>query len=186
MGSSNSLLTGTAAKFAHDIRGQFKLEAAMKQPDGSRGPVTLSNIVPADFRCPAATAPAQGQRAAPLPGQATAGGAANARVTAVHLKVVPAEYSGVCPVKVQLEGTLTADGPGKAYFQFQAGAVGANREGTVEVSAAGTATVSSEGEVRRTPRVPSVRFLAGMEPRGHQENAKWTDVHLNISCTNAP
>jgi hypothetical protein len=182
---STSLMTGTSAKFTHDIRGQFKLEAAMKQPDGSRGPVTLSNIVPADFRCPAATAPAQSQMAPP-PAQATQGGAPRARVTAVHLKVVPAEYSGVCPVKVQLEGTLTADGPGKAYFQFQAGAVGANREGTVEVSAAGTATVSSEGEVRRTPRVPSVRFLAGMEPRGHQENAKWTDVHLNISCTNAP
>jgi hypothetical protein len=156
-------------------------------PDGAREIVVRVNKESATV-----SAKAVGQAAAPAggpgqpPGQATAGGAPQARVTAVHLKVVPAEYSGVCPVKVQLEGTLTADGPGKAYFQFQAGAVGANREGTVEVSAAGTATVSSEGEVRRTPRVPSVRFLAGMEPRGHQENAKWTDVHLNISCTNAP
>ena len=62
----------------------------------------------------------------------------------------------------------------------------ANREGTVEVGASGTATVTSQGLVRRTPMVPSVRFLAGLEPRGHQENAKWTDVHLNIHCTNTP
>jgi len=25
-----------------------------------------------------------------------------------------------------------------------------------------------------------------MEPRGHQENAKFTDVQLDIHCTNAP
>jgi hypothetical protein len=136
--------------------------------------ITCAGSAPAKASTPPAAPPAPSARAS------------NARVTDVHLKVVPAEYSGVCPVKVQLIGTLTADGPGTAYFQFQAGAVGANREGTVDVSAAGTSTVSSEGEVRRSPRVPSVRFLAGMEPRGHQENAKWTDVHLNISCTNAP
>jgi plastocyanin len=110
----------------------------------------------------------------------------NARVTAVDLQVTPAAYSGVCPVTVQLVGTLTADGPGSAYYQFQAAAVAANRSGNVDVSKAGTVTVSNQGVVRRTPQVQSVRFLAGMEPRGHQENARYKDVNLNIHCTNAP
>jgi bifunctional ADP-heptose synthase (sugar kinase/adenylyltransferase) len=83
-------------------------------------------------------------------------------------------------------GTLTADAPGSAYYQFQAAAVAANRSGNVDVSKAGTVTVSNQGVVRRTPQVQSVRFLAGMEPRGHQENAKYKDVDLNIHCTNAP
>jgi len=111
---------------------------------------------------------------------------APARATAVELRVSPQHYSGACPVTIKLVGTLQADGPGAAYFQFQAGAVGANREGAVEVGADGTATVTSEGQVRRTPGVQRVRFLAGMEPRGHQENARWTDVPLDIHCTNAP
>jgi hypothetical protein len=76
-------------------------------------------------------------------------------------------------------------GPGTAYYQFQAGALGAAREGTTNVNAAGTQTVSTEGELRRTPRVPSVRFLAGVEPRGHQENAKYTDVDLDLKCGSA-
>jgi hypothetical protein len=118
-------------------------------------------------------------------GQETQSGVTQAQVTAVHLQVTPTNYSGPCPVKVKLIGTLTADGPGTAYYQFQAGAVGATREGTMNVDAAGSQTVSNEGRVVRTPQVQSVRFLAGMEPRGHQENAKYTDVDLNITCTPA-
>jgi hypothetical protein len=110
----------------------------------------------------------------------------NARVTSVVIQVTPQHYTGACPVAVKLVGTLKADGPGPAYFQFQAGAVAANREGSLDVGADGTATVTSEGQVRRTPQVQSVRFLAGMEPRGHQENAKWMDAPLDIHCTNAP
>jgi hypothetical protein len=105
-----------------------------------------------------------------------------ARVTAVRLRVVPDTYTGPCPHPVHLVGEITSDGPGEAYYQFQAGAVGANREGHVSFSEAGTKTVTSEGQIRRTPLVPKVRFLAGLEPRGHQENAKWTDVNLNITC----
>jgi hypothetical protein len=107
---------------------------------------------------------------------------ANSRVTEVRLHLVPDSYSGPCPAKVQLVGTITSDGPGTAYYQFQAGAVGGNREGTVNFSGAGTETITSEGQVRRTPQVRTVRFLAGMEPRGHQENAKWTDARLDINC----
>jgi hypothetical protein len=112
--------------------------------------------------------------------------AGNARVTSVAIQVTPQHYTGACPVAVKLIGTLKADGPGPAYFQFQAGAIGANSSGAVDVGADSTATVTSEGQVRRTPQVQSVRFLAGMEPRGHQENAKWMDAPLDIHCTNAP
>ena len=112
--------------------------------------------------------------------------AGNARVTSVAIQVTPQHYTGACPVAVKLVGTLKTDGPGPAYFQFQAGAVGANNSGAVNVGADGTATVTNEGQVRRTPQVQSVRFLAGMEPRGHQENAKWMDAELDIHCTNAP
>jgi len=121
--------------------------------------------------------------ATPTASPATPAGKSSARVTEVQLKVDPVNYSGPCPVKVKLTGTLTADGPGTAYYEFQAGAVGAGREGTVNVNAAGTATVSSEGSVRSTPQVQTVRFLAGMEPRGNQENAEFTDVDLNLACT---
>lgn len=133
----------------------------------------------------AATVPARPPYSPSTP-QAAPALAGNARVTSVTIQVMPQHYTGVCPVAVKLVGTLKADGPGPAYFQFQAGAVAANREGSVDVGADGTATVASEGQVRRTPQVQSVRFLAGMEPRGHQENAKFTDVQLDIHCTNAP
>ena len=105
-------------------------------------------------------------------------------VTAVELSVTPTRYKGACPVVVKLVGTLKADGPGTAYFQFQAGALGAGRDGTVQIGADGTATVTSEGQASQTPEVQQVRFLGGMEPRGHQENAKWVDVMLDIQCTN--
>jgi len=134
--------------------------------------------------CTASATPAPAKVPTPRPTPQSSVLAPNARVTLVALNVSPSNYSGACPVTVKLVGTLKADGPGTAYFQFQAGAVGANREGTVDVGTSDTATVASEGQVRRTPMVQSVRFLAGMEPRGHQENAKWTDAQLDIHCTN--
>ena len=130
----------------------------------------------------AAPAPTPAPQAAPLAPAPTG----NARVTSVSIQVTPQHYTGACPVSVKLVGTLHASGPGSAYFTFQAGAVGAGRDGAVNVGPDGTATVTSEGQARRTPMVPSVRFLAGMEPRGHQENAKWTDADLDIHCTNTP
>jgi len=108
-----------------------------------------------------------------------------ARVTAVHLRVEPQSYSGPCPRAIQLVGDITTDGPGEAYYQFQAGAVGANREGALHFDAAGTQSVTSDGQIRRTLLVPSVRFLAGLEPRGHQENAKWADATLDLKCESA-
>lgn len=132
------------------------------------------------------TAAAAAEAPTPEASPPTPASAANPRVTAVELSVTPARYRGACPVPVKLVGTLKADGPGTAYFQFQAGALGANREGTAQVGADGTVNVTSDAQVRRTPAVQSVRFLGGMEPRGHQENAKWIDAQLDIHCTNAP
>jgi len=136
----------------------------------------------------AAAAPARPPYSSSTPEAAppTPAAAGNARVTSVAIQVTPQHYTGWCPVAVKLIGTLKADGPGPAYYQFQAGAIGANSSGAVEVGTDGTAKVTSEGQVRRTPQVQSVRFLAGMGPRGHQENAKWMDATLDIHCTNAP
>ncbi|MGO9324256.1 MAG: hypothetical protein ACLP07_06810 [Terracidiphilus sp.] len=136
----------------------------------------------------AAAAPARPPYSPPTPqaAQPAPAPAGNARVTSVAIQVTPQHYTGACPVAVKLVGTLEADGPGPGYYQFQAGAVGASSSGAVNVGANGTATVTSEGQVRRTPQVQSVRFLAGMERRGHQENAKFADVQLDIHCTNAP
>jgi hypothetical protein len=149
----------------------------MKGSNNASFTITCTDTASASPQPPTSGAPSQ---------STTPTTASNARVTAVDLQVTPAAYSGVCPVTVQLVGTLMADGPGSAYYQFQAAAVAANRSGNVDVSKAGTVTVSNQGVVRRTPQVQSVRFLAGMEPRGHQENAKYKDVNLNIHCTNAP
>ncbi len=165
------------------------LEAIGEDASGNHGAsMQGSNNASFTINCTgnAAAAPARPPYLPSAPQAAPPAPVLNARVTSVAIQVTPQHYTGVCPVAVKLVGTLQADGPGPAYFQFQAGAVGANREGAIDVGADGTATVTSEGQVRRTPQVESVRFLAGMEPRGHQENAKWSDAQLDIHCTNAP
>lgn len=147
-----------------------------------------SNNAGFTITCTGAAAPARPPYSPSIPqaAQPSPAPSGNARVTSVAIQVMPQHYTGTCPVAVKLVGTLQADGPGPGYFQFQAGAIGASSSGAVDVGANGTATVESEGQVRRTPQVQSVRFLAGMEPRGHQENAKWMDAPLDIHCTNAP
>lgn len=178
---ATSFGAGKGVTLSHDIKGEFRVQAAMVEPNGTHGPVTFSNIVPAFYTCGDGSSIANPMEDSGSTAEnQEARGAA--RVTEVRLEVVPADYSGPCPAKVQLIGTIVADGPGKAYYEFQAGAVGANREGTVNFSAAGTETVTSEGQVRNTPQVREVRFLAGMEPRGNQENAEWIDAPLNINC----
>jgi hypothetical protein len=158
-----------------------KHDAFMKGSNNASFSINCTGIAATPANAPTPQAAPQLTPPAAPPAPAT-----NARVTGVKLSVSPSEYNGVCPVTVRLVGTFTASGPGPAYYQFQAGAVAANSSGSVDVGADGTATVSSEGQVRRTPQVQSVRFLAGMEPRGHQENAKFTNVQLDIHCTNTP
>ncbi len=163
------------------------LEAVAEDEHGNHDePMMGSNNASFMITCTNATTVAPPKSLKPQPTPAAPAAPGKARVTDVELSVTPSEYNGVCPVNVQLVGRFKADGPGPAYYQFQAGTLGANSSGAVDVGADGTATVTSQGVARRTPMVQSVRFLAGMEPRGHQENAKWTDVDLNIQCTNAP
>jgi hypothetical protein len=42
---------GLTVTFSKDTKGQFRAELAVQSPDGHHGPVTLSNIVPFDFKC---------------------------------------------------------------------------------------------------------------------------------------
>jgi hypothetical protein len=190
---THTMTFGTESSVGHHIGISALLQAAGEDAKGNYDDASMqgSNNVSFTVNCTSAGTAAPVPAAAPATSSAatpaaSAAPAAEARVTAVDLKVTPAEYTGVCPVTVQLQGTFTANAPGSAYYNFQAGAVGANSQGSAEVKTAGATTVTSQGKVSRTPMVQQVRFLAGMEPRGHQEHAKWTDVQLNIHCTNAP
>ena len=88
-----------------------------------------------------------------------------AKVTAVHLRVVPESYVGPCPSQVVLTADITANGPGVAWYRFLAGAVYKNgpAEGTVRFSAAGTKTVTLEGTIRVTPAVGQTSLIAATE-----------------------
>jgi hypothetical protein len=179
---THTMTFGTRSSVGHHIGIAALLEAVGEDANGKHDDsMQGSNNASFTVNCTDSDAHAAPLAAAPTPAQTV-----TARVTTVNLKVTPAEYLGECPVAVQLVGTITSTAPGTAYYQFQAGAVGASREGTVEIPSSGTTTVTVQGQIRRTPSVQSVRFLAGIEPRGHQENAKWTDVNLNLQCTNTP
>jgi hypothetical protein len=109
------------------------------------------------------------------------------RVTAVRLHLVPESYSGPCPGKVQLVGEITASGPGTVWYRFLAGAVSHSPEGEQKFDAAGTQTVTLDGEFRTTPRVPNAAMLASMEDtegRHGPQNTSSGPVNYNITCTN--
>ncbi len=172
---------GKGATMPQDIKGEFKVEAAMLGPGGKRGPVTVSNIVPAAYTCAGSTvAKSTGSAAAP---------AAAGKVTAVRLRLEPERYSGPCPGKVRLVGEITADGPGTAWYQFLAGAVSSSPEGTVKFEAAGTQTVAIDGSFRSAPRVPHASMIAIMMEaggtRGYQ-NVSSGPVNYNITCVSQP
>lgn len=110
------------------------------------------------------------------------------KVTAVRLRLVPESYSGPCPAKVQLVADITADGPGKAWYQFQAGAVAKNgpSEGEVSFNAAGTQSVTLDGAFRSTPMVPNTSFLASMKDQDGKhgpQNVSSGPVKYNVTCT---
>jgi len=179
---AHTMTFGTRSSVGHHIGIAALLEAVGEDANGKHDdPMHGSNNASFTVNCTDSATPA-----APLAAASAAAQTVTARVTAVDLKVTPADFHGECPAVVQLVGTITSTAPGTAYYQFQAGALGASREGTVEIPSSGTATVTAQGQIRRTPLVQSVRFLAGIEPRGHQENAKWADVKLNLQCTNTP
>jgi hypothetical protein len=129
----------------------------------------------------AASNAAGAQPAAP-PAAAGAG-----KVTAVRLRLVPESYSGPCPAKVQLVAEITTDGPGKVWYQFQAGAVAKNgpSEGEVGFGAAGTQSVTLDGAFRTTPMVPNTSFLASMKDKDGNHgplNVSSGPVKYNVTC----
>ena len=108
------------------------------------------------------------------------------RVTTVQLHLVPDHYTAPCPGKVQLVGEITTDGPGTVWYRFLAGAVSHSPEGTVTFIEAGTKTVSLEGTITVTPRVPNAALLAIMEDKqGNHGPLTITSgpVNYNITCT---
>jgi len=88
---------------------------------------------------------------------------ATSRVVDVRLHLVPDHFAGPCPGHVQLVAEITTNGPGTVWYQFLAGAVSHSPEGTVSFNGAGTQTVTTDGTIRMTPRVPAASFIAIME-----------------------
>ena len=117
--------------------------------------------------------------------------AAPGKVTAVRLRLVPERYTGPCPSRVQLVGQVTTDGPGKAHYEFLAGAVKMNgpSEGTLTFKAAGTQTVTLNAEYVSTPEVPEALMLAVMQNAdgtSPPQNESSEPVNYNATCRQAP
>jgi hypothetical protein len=113
------------------------------------------------------------------------------KVTAVRMRLVPERYTGPCPSRLQLVGEVTTDGPGKAHYEFLAGAVKMNgpREGTLSFEAAGTQTVTLNAEYVSTPQVPEALMLAVMQNAdgtSPPQNESSEPVNYNAVCRQAP
>jgi hypothetical protein len=138
---------------------------------------------------PLATAP--GAASPPTPAMATAphpiSAAGPAKVTAVHLHLVPASYTGPCPSPIQLVADITTNGPGTVWYSFLSGAVAKKTpsEGTINCEAAGIRSITLEGTIRETPRVPDTRVLAAMQDEQGRHGPQTTrseDVPYNRTC----
>ena len=117
--------------------------------------------------------------------------AAPGKVTAVRLRLVPERYTGPCPSGVQLVGQVSTDGPGRAHYEFLAGAVKMNgpSEGTLTFAAAGTQTVTLSAEYVSTPQVPEALMLAVMQNADGTippQNESSEPVNYNTTCRQAP
>ncbi|MBZ5585409.1 MAG: transposase zinc-binding domain-containing protein [Acidobacteriia bacterium] len=117
--------------------------------------------------------------------------AAPGKVTAVRLRLVPERYTGPCPSGVQLVGQVSTDGPGRAHYEFLAGAVKMNgpSEGTLTFNAAGTQTVTLSAEYVSTPQVPEALMLAVMQNADGTippQNESSEPVNYNATCRQAP
>jgi hypothetical protein len=72
------------------------------------------------------------------------------------------------------------------WYRFLAGAVSSSPEGTIRFSAAGTKTVTAEGTIRATPRVPKAAMLAIMQDSaGNHGPLTLSSGHVeyNTTCT---
>jgi hypothetical protein len=102
------------------------------------------------FEMPAACAKAEAEeRAAEAAAQARVVTTAH-HVTAVHLDDAP-QYTGACPAKIHFTGTVTADGPGVAWYKISGGFGNHGHEGTVTFDSAGTKSVSADLVVDTDP-----------------------------------
>jgi hypothetical protein len=114
---------------------------------------------------------------------------ASSRVTDIRMHLVPDHYAGPCPSQVQLVAEITTSGPGTVWYRFLAGAVSHSPEGTVVFRSAGTQTVTTDGTIRLTPRVPAASFIAIMEDEQGNHgplNLSSGEVNYNITCTGQP
>ena len=163
---------GKGATMDHDIAGQFRVQAAMVEPNGKHGPVTFSNSVPANYTCgggssvaspvtvPGSGTESRGAGNRPLPsrnfpappqrtmtGSAAPGGAAGiSKVTAVALKGLPPTYNGPCQSNQAISAVITTDGPGTVWYRIYANVGGMvfpdGQDGTVTFTEAGSQTVT--------------------------------------------
>jgi len=105
---------GKGVTFTKDTKGQFRVEVAVVGANGNHGPVTVSNIVPFDFKCGGG-----GTAGSSMANQPSGEGLS---VTGVTLTFPPSltmwKYSGVCPLKLDLYGHITATGSGQVRFQM--------------------------------------------------------------------
>jgi hypothetical protein len=74
-----------------------------------------------------------------LGAEGSSGSKAGAKVTAVQLQPIH-DYTGPCPARIRMVGTITTDGPGTVWYQFAAGKSDPGE--TLIFSAAGTQTVT--------------------------------------------
>ena len=110
---------------------------------------------------------------------------ATSRVTDVRLHLVPDHYEGPCPHPMKLAAEITTNGPGVVWYRFLAGSVSHSPEGTANFRSAGTQTVTTEGTITATPRVPAASFIAIMEDAQGQHgplNVSSGNVNYNTIC----
>ena len=105
----------------------------------------------------------------------------------MHLHLVPASYTGPCPSPIQLVADITTNGPGTVWYSFLSGAVAKKTpsEGTINFEAAGIRSITLEGTIRETPRVPDTRVLAAMQDEQGRHGPQTTrseDVPYNRTC----
>jgi hypothetical protein len=132
--------------------GNYPLKMVGIAPDGTQQ--TMIEVKQLSFAKPPASAFAPPSGCQQIQGQASASGghaevsvggggssASNttANVTGVQLQPIQ-NYTGPCPARIRMVGTITTDGPGTVWYQFGGGRFDPGQ--TVTFSAAGTKTVT--------------------------------------------
>ena len=72
-------------------------------------------------------------------------------VTAATLRAVPQRFEGPCPTIVRLEGSITANGPGRVEYVFQWSNGERNLGGRLEFQRAGTQAITANTTFRDSP-----------------------------------